>query len=138
MQTLLDNWLGWLGLGGIGVAAIGSALWFMGLMPIIAAVLNIFNVVLSILSPFLNMLAQSLADSLLWFCKSVLLPGIKDIIDSWATIFTVITMGCFLWFGLIARYEVQKTKKDYVISQCKNPIPEPETDFELPWPFKWK
>lgn len=146
MQNLLDNWLGWLGLGGAGLAALTTGLWFMGLMPIVGAVLNIFSTVLSVVAPFLNMIAKAVAEGLDWLFRNVLFPGLKDIADSWATIATVVVMGAILWFGLLARTEVRVLHAQKQANVCVDKLKRTSNEeppevtapvLDLPWPFKW-
>ena len=134
MRTLVDHWLGILGLSGLSIMGIFTAIAGLSWIPGVGLVLRVIVAGLEAASPIIN----GIFAGLIWVWSTILLPGILDILDNWSTIFTVILMGTFLWIGLIARYEAKLISKSYVISKCSNPEPEPEVDIQLPWPFNWK
>ena len=132
MRTLLDYWPGWLGLGAT-FASIAALLAGLSWIPGVGLALRVAIAALEAASPVIN----GFLSAIIWTWSKVLWPGILDILDSWATILTVLIMGGFLWFGLVARYEAKLISKSYVISKCKEPVREPEPEFNLPWPFSW-
>ena len=134
MWSLLSNYIGWLGLGG-AIASLGAMVAGISWLPGMSVILPILTSALQMVSPIVN----AALTALFWIWSTILLPGILDILDSWATIFTVIIMSSFLWFGLATRYEVQHIKDRSVISKCAAPqSSDSETELDLPWPFKWK
>lgn len=133
MQTLFDNWLGWLGLGAT-FASISALIAGLSWIPSVGIVLRLAVTGLEALSPIIN----GFLTAIIWIWSKILFPGVLNILSQWSSIFTVLIIGGFLWVGLIARYEAKLVSKNYVISKCKAPIQEPETELDLPWPFSWK
>jgi len=135
MWSLLSNWIGWLGLG-TALATAGSLIAGISWLPGMSVILPILTSALQMISPIVN----AALSGLFWIWSNILWPGLLDIMDSWATIFTVIIMGSFLWFGLASRYEVQHIKDRHVIAKCVAPqnVDNNEAELDLPWPFKWK
>lgn len=126
----------WLGLAGLGASLAGVAALIAGLswIPGVGTVLSLATSALQMAAPLIN----GVLAAIVWIWGAVLWPGLLDILDSWATIFTVLIMGAFLWFGLAARYEVQHVKDRHAISKCITPQQDQDTEVDLPWPFKWK
>lgn len=133
MLTLLDNWIGWLGLGAT-LSTVAALLAGLSWIPGAGVLLSIGTALLQIAAPLIN----GFLTLIIWLWSNILFPGLRNILSSLSSIITVVLMGCFLWFGLITRYEIKLAQKNYVVSKCSNPVSEPETDFTLPWPFNWK
>lgn len=134
----MNSLLMWLGLGGLGLSALVGAAWFFGLMPVLGAVAT---VVAAIVAP----IAGAMVQGLVWTWQNIFWPGLWDILEDWVTILTVLTLGCFLWFGLKAHYEIQEFKQERALSACfadlkkaRRPLPKqvPQPQVGLPWPWK--
>jgi len=133
MWSLLNNWIGWLGLGA-SLSALAAFIAGISWIPGVGTLLSIATAGLTMIAPLVN----GVLSALVWIWSTVLWPGILDILDSWATIFTVIIICGMTYFGLAARYEVRHIRDTYTINKCVTPTEAPETELELPWPFKWK
>jgi hypothetical protein len=138
LWDLLNTWTGWFGLGA-GTLGLGlTAAWFLGAMPVIG---SIFSVLAAFLAPIFTAIGQGLV----WVWQNVFWPGLKDILDDWVTIVTVLTLGAFLYFAAIAgpRVELMSAKRN--LNQCQVELtktkrrlpPEQSPSWELPWPFRW-
>jgi uncharacterized membrane protein YqhA len=112
MQQLIDSWLTWLGLGGLGVGALLAAAWFFGLMPIIGA---IATVVAGVLTPIL----KAIVEGMIWLWANVFWPGIVDILDDWVTIVTVAVMGGMLYLAIVGGYEYQLALSERQTNVCQ-------------------
>lgn len=84
----------------------GMTPWFAlsaGLAGLIAyavglkSVLGIMEKVLDVVSPILKFVAETLVACVKWSWNTIFWPGLKDILDSWVTILTVVVMGLMLW-----------------------------------------
>ncbi len=127
MLSLLSNWIGWLGIGG-AIASLGAMVAGVSWLPGMSVILPILTSALQMVSPIIN----AIFTLIIWFWTNILWPGLSDILDSWATIVTVVFMGFVLLTVSNAQHKVDR----HVVKQCvSNPQPEPE--LELPWPFKW-
>lgn len=133
MPAFLEHWLGWLGLGAT-FASVAALLAGLSWIPGVGLALRIAIAGLEAISPIIN----GVLAAIVWVWAKVFWPGMLNILSQWSSIFTVILMGGFLWFGLVARYEAKLVAKGYVISKCKAPVDEPEPVLDLPWPFNWK
>jgi len=127
MWSLLSSWIGWLGLGGF-IASLGAMVAGISWIPGMSVILPILTSALQMVSPIIN----ALLTALIWFWTTILWPGLSDILDSWATIITVIFMGFVLLTVSNAQHKIDR----HVAKQCV-PNPQPEPELELPWPFKW-
>jgi hypothetical protein len=133
-MELLNTWLAYLGLGGLGLGAMLGAAWFFGLMPVVGAVANVLA---AVLGPIL----KAVVEGVIWTWQNVLWPGLRDILDDWVTIVTVLLMGFLLWSILLARFEVQESRLERQVAACKvelkkrPPAPRraPEPQFRWPW-----
>lgn len=141
IQSLINDYWQWL-LGIAGLSAILS--WIPGGGAAIAILTSALRVVASMIEAAAPIIS-ALFSGVIWIWQKILLPGILDIIDSWATIFTIIIAGTIGWFIFVSKYEVSHYQEKKQLAQCqkalvncKKPIPrEPETNIQLPWPFNW-
>lgn len=110
-------------------------LGFMGLPGIVEQVLKIVNTSLGIVSPALT----SVFELIVWYVK-VLWNGILDIVDSWMTILTVMTIVLGTWaYGKLptndprlsqCQAQLETLKKRYTTRQQT-----PQVEFK--WPWEW-
>lgn len=84
MTALLDNWLGWLGLGATAATLISLASWIPG----VGIALRIFTAGLEIISPLLN----GIFAALIWVWSNILFPGLRGIFSSISVTLTVIAL----------------------------------------------
>lgn len=146
IQSLLasvhDYW-GWF----VGILGLSAALsWIPGggaAIGIAVSALKIFASAIEAASPIIS----GIFSGIIWIWQKVLWPGLLNIFSNWATLFTVITLGGFIWFGVLADYKIKHFSDQTALSKCyqqisknknKLPDPEPEIGLQLPWPFNWK
>lgn len=150
LQALFNEWLPWV-TGAAGLTAVLS--WLPGggaIITILTSALRFVASFFEMISPIVN----ALFSGVIWVWKNILLPGVMNILTSWATIGTVLALGFTLWFFLISKYEYQGFKTNRELSTCqraltsckvatatkgkvKTPVHPAEADTEFPWYF-WK
>jgi hypothetical protein len=142
LNSINDYW-GW-AVGALGLTALIS--WLPGG----GAVVSIILVGLRAVASFMEMIAPIVANifsGIIWFWKTIIWPGLLDILDSWTTMLTVIFLGGVLWVGFIANYKIKQNMDERALYKCQAelvkakrnlPEPEPEERFQLPWPFNFK
>jgi len=150
VRTLVDHWLGLLGLSGLSILGITTAISGLSWIPGISAIIGLAVAAAKAIAAALEIVAPIFAglfQGLIWIWQSIIFPGVKDILDDWVTVVTVGSMGLMLWFGLAVKYEVQHKVDVRKLNACladtnrttrNKEIEEPETDIQLPWPFNWK
>lgn len=141
LVSLFNDWWSW----AAGLLALAAGLsWLPGggaVVGLIVAAAKAAASFLEILAPIISGVFQGI----IWAWQKVIWPGILDIIDSWATILTVVIIGASLWFGLMSRYEIRHIQDQRRITQLEQNTrnrPAREEDREpeitLPWPFNWR
>lgn len=98
--------------------------WFAliaGLFAIVAItglgkVMDILSKLLDIVGPALKSALEGVVNGTKWVASTILWPGLKDILDSWATITTVIFMCTTVWFWM--DHKVDKVVDQ--LSACQN------------------
>ena len=143
IQSLINDYWQWL----IGIAGLSAILsWIPGGGAAIAILTSALRVAASAIEAAAPIIS-AIFSGFIWIWQKILLPGILDIIDSWATIFTILIAGTIGWFIFVSKYEVSQVQTNYSYNQCKKelqsctkraPPKEPEVELQLPWPFDWK
>lgn len=143
LWSLANEYWQWL-LGIAGLSAILS--WIPGggaAIGILTSALQFAASAFQSIAPIIN----GVLSAIIWIWSNIIWPGLLHILESWATIFTVLIMGGTLWFGLITDYKVKTISLQHRLNVClseikqsgnKVPEQEPEPQSELPWPFNWK
>jgi|SRR4029077_1982083 len=140
LQTQFNEWLPWAA-GAAGLTALLS--WLPGggaIVIVLTSALRFLASFFEMISPLIN----ALFGGVIWLWKTVFLPGLLDILDSWVTIVTVLTMGAIMWFTFVSRYELQASggNKELAVcqkslSQCKAVSTTKERPAEADTPFPW-
>src|SRR5258708_3728482 len=131
MQTLFDNWLGWLGLGATAATVISLLSWVPG----IGIALRIFASGLEIASPVIN----GILSGLIWIWGNILFPGLKGIFSSVSVTLTVATIFAGYYFFDKANDSIKynNLQRQCVAIKQKRPtedVPqEPLWEFKFPW-----
>lgn len=129
MQWLLNNWH-LLGLGSLGI--LGAASYFLGL----TAVLRIVASIVEIITPLLRGLMEAIVE---WL--GIMWEGIKDIIDSWKTVITVVSFVLIAYLTAKVPAKIEQHKCATEKQELKKQIPtvkkpkkqEPPVEFRWPW-----
>lgn len=133
MQTLLDNWLGWLGLGATAATVISLLSWVPG----IGVALRIFASGLEIASPLLN----GIFEAIIWVWSNILFPGLKGIFSSVSVALTVVALFASYYMFDKAndaiKYRNLQRQTNSCIASVRNKEPiqpvEEEPLFKFPW-----
>ena len=132
LQPVYDfghHWISWaIGIGGL----IAAFSWIPGVSTVLTIAVSILQMAAPVISGFLS--------ALIWIWSNVIWPGLLDIFSHWSTLGTIVIMGGLLWFGLTSRYEVQHVRDVRALHYCqlhRTSRPQPDVNFELPWPFNW-
>lgn len=90
LNQWFDSLTPWFALtaGGLGVLA-----WAVGLK----SVLSILEKIIDVVAPLARLVVDGVTGATRWFVYNVIGPGVRDIVDSWPTIATVLTAGWLLW-----------------------------------------
>jgi hypothetical protein len=141
MDTLWTMLLGFLGVSGLGAAALFLTLGGGAVTEVLKAV----NHGIGALAPAFQLILERLLKGVLWVWDHVLVEGLKDIFDNKATIATVILVGFVLWQGQKFTYEAHIANRQAAINECyaelaklrKRPVAAPReapaARFPLPW-----
>lgn len=126
------GWMSWLGIGGLGAA--GLAAWALGL----PTLFKVLGAVVDIAAPVL----KAIAEGIVWVWQWVLWPGIKDILDTWATVLTVggLMVGLFLFMQVNDGLRLAAKGRDLqvcqtALSKARKPIPS-TTEPQI-WEFRF-
>lgn len=112
----LSNWFGWIVGGGVSLGLILLVAVIFGLAPVLNVVGKVLEGALEIAKP----IAAAVVAGTIYFVSQVLWPGLKDILDDWVTIVTVIFAGFLLWSFLSTQQVLMKaemTKNTNIIQQ---------------------
>ena len=115
MQTI-QTWLSWLPLLGGGTLTLVVVLALLGVLP---AVMKVLEAVLAVVSPLLVTAGKALADAVTWVLNTIIGPGLRDILEDWVTVVTVLLMGLALWGYMDARQELLERKMQAQLTQCQ-------------------
>lgn len=118
MTELLTFLAATLGLGGLGVAALFALLGSTGAFAALAEVLKTINLLLASILPILSQLLAGFLHGLHWVWEHIILKGLQDIVDSWATIGTVVLMGAILWGAIKFQYQARIEDRQAAINAC--------------------
>lgn len=118
LQNLLDNWLGWLGLSGVGIG-------LLSLLPgvtILTSVLKIIASLFEMAGPIIG----GIISGVVWIWQKILWPGLLDIFDSVATIITVLIIvgAMFMYFDLKYKVETHNLRRE--VNSIKRVVPKTE------------
>jgi hypothetical protein len=115
IQSLVDNWLGWLGLGATTALGVAAVLPFLSWIPGVSIVLRIGTAIFEIMSPIL----QGIMAGLVWLWSNVIWPGLLDIADSVSTICTVLILmgGIFLYTKFNHDIEIRNLRRELISTQ---------------------
>lgn len=140
LVNLFQDYWGWL----MGIAGLSAVLsWIPGggvAIGIIVSALKMVAAFFESISPLIGGIFQGL----IWLWQKIIWPGLLDILDSWATILTVLICAGGLYFFLLSKYEIKHFNDQRQLTKCyaelkgakRNlPEPEPEIGISLPWPF---
>lgn len=131
VQNLIDNWLGWLGLSATTI----TILSFLPGITILTSGLKIVASLFEMVSPIVG----GAISGLLWLWKTILLPGLLDILDSIATIITVVILigSMFIFIKLNDDIRYNNLQRQYQAVKNKRPpedVPQESLwEFKLPW-----
>lgn len=134
LQNLIDNWLGWLGLGATAATVISLLSWVPG----IGVALRIFASGLEILSPLLN---GSFA-AIIWVWSNILFPGLRGIFSSVSVSLTVVALfaGYYMFDKAndTIRYRNLQNANNSCVTAVRNKSPIQPTEEEpllklFPW-----
>lgn len=120
---------------------LSPALW-LGLA---TAALQAVAGIVAAVGPAVGVVLGALAQAVVWLWQAILWPGLRDILDSWATIATVLFAAGGLYLGIVAASEVRAIKTERALETCKadlakakrKPSSIPQPTWDLPWPFRW-
>lgn len=118
LQHLFDSWFPWI-TGAAGITAVLS--WLPGGGAIITVITSALRFVASffeMISPIIN----ALLSGIIWSWRNIFWPGLLDILDSWATIVTVLLAGFILWTYLTAESKIQTVKIDKQLNVCEKAL----------------
>lgn len=142
LSSLINDYWSW----AVGLLGLTAALsWIPGGGAVIGIVVSAFRIVASafeVISPIIS----GIISAIVWVWKTILLPGLMDILDSWMTILTVAALLGLAWLVFVTRYEIKgiQTERSLArctaeLAKCKKPklkVPEtPDVEYTLPWPF---
>jgi hypothetical protein len=147
LYDLISSYWSWL----IGIAGLSALLsWIPGggaAIAILTSALQMAASAFQMLSPIIN----AMINGVVWIWSNVIFPGLLHIFESWATIFTVLLMGSFLWVSLISDYKVRTATLQHRLNVClsetkqsgrkvqeQEPEPENNSNFSFPNIFNWK
>lgn len=142
ISNLINDYWQWL----LGIAGLSAVLsWIPGGGAAIAILTSALRFAVSMVEMAAPIVA-SIFSGLIWIWQKIIWPGILDIVDSWATILTVLLAMGVGWLYFVSKYEVSGIRTNMSLNQCqralqncKQPPPrEPQVEFQLPWPFNWK
>ena len=115
MQTI-QTWLSWLPFMGGGMLALVVVLALLGVLP---AVMKVLETVLAVVGPILNVAGKAVADAVSWVGYNILGPGLKDILEDWVTVVTVLLMGATLWFYMDLKETRLEKRMQAQLTQCQ-------------------
>lgn len=151
MSELLTFLGAFLGVSGIGVAALLFFMGSSGAAGVLAEVLKLINLGLGFVLPVLSQILAGFLSGLRWVWENVLLKGLQDICDSIPTIATVVLMGAMLWGAIKFQYDERIENRQAAINACyaelgklkkrpaaSRPQPPTEKPFPMPWDLLFK
>ena len=116
MLETIQTWLSWLPLLGGGTLALVVLLALLGVLPVVT---KAFEAVMNVIGPLLNVAGKAVADSVSWVAYNVLGPGLKDILEDWVTVVTVLLLGASLWLWMDFREARLEQRMQSQLTQCQ-------------------
>ena len=111
MFDLIPSWMSWV-LGGSMVSLVVLAL-------LVPSVFKVLETALTVVTPILSTVGKALADGLAWVLNTIIGPGLRDILEDWVTVVTVLLMGLALWGYMDAKQELLERRMQAQLTQCQ-------------------
>lgn len=125
-MNFLSNWHLYLG-GAVGLFGVAS--YFLGL----SSVLRIFASILEIITPALRGIVEALIE---WI--KIMWEGFKDIVDSWKTFATVVSLCVVAYMSAKIPAKIEQHKCKTETQQLKKQVPPKKKTPEVQYKWFWE
>jgi hypothetical protein len=110
----------------------------LGLSGFVGLATKILGAIIEIATPIL----KAVVDGIIWVWQNIFWPGLKNILNSWATVLTVGTMMACMFLVIHENDTIRYNNQARQLNACHVELKKlrrkaPQTDQSPLWEFKW-